>query len=255
VFYVRAPVHSHVAQLLKNTPQPVNETLIQELKHIKIVLNEANHTAPVRSLDQKELLGLMGVLMQFTAVLPTLRPYCQTSYYDVDRLYEEIVATARKKPLGLADQMAIAIRQSDGDIPEALWRLFITSRLYARWYDVEAITGLPKFSPEEVRERMSTWSRSVKALKPHGSCPDQDASGDTYYCWTHVLARVAYRLLATKQTPLVWLETKALEHGTMLNHKLAHRIKPQGVRSNHSVAALYGNAIGDECVEFLGRTT
>ena len=36
----------------------------------------------------------------------------------------------------------------------------------------------------------------------------------------------------------------ALHVGTWLNHNIAHRISPQSVASDHSIAAQYGNVIG-----------
>lgn len=251
VFYVRAPIHSRVAAQLRDKPQAVLSPLDAELSAVQRALSRADVGKPLPRLGQKELLGLMGVLMQFTAVLPRLQPYCRATYADIDALYQAVLRRGARQPLGLADQLTIALRQTDGDLPEALWRLFVASRLYARWYDEDAITGLPDLTEKEVIARMAAWSRAVKAIKPYGSCPDQDAAGDVYYAWTHALAKVAYGPLALQQTVLTRLEAKALEHGTMLNHKLAHKTRPQGVKSDHTMAAAYGNQIGDVCARVL----
>jgi hypothetical protein len=254
VFYVRAPLTHKVAKLLRDSPQPVQSPLTDEVKAIQKILNSQANTTIRPRLKQKELLGLMGVLMQFTSPVPKLQPYCETPWVDVDRLYQEIIKRGRKEPLGFADQLKIALKQTAGDLPDALWRLLITSRQYARWYDTEAIMGMPSFKEGEVIERMLIWSRSIKATKQFGSCPDQDTAGDTYYCWTHALAKVAFRSLAEKQSILTRMEARALERGTDLNHKLAHKVKPQGVVSDHTVAAAYGNAIGDVCVRLNQNT-
>lgn len=253
VFYVRAPLTHKVAEQLRGSPQPIQPPLPDEVKAIRKILNSRATTTIRPRLKQKELLGLMGALMQFTSPVPKLRPFYQTPWADIDKLYIEIVKRGRKAPLGFADQLEIALKQTTGDLPEALWRLLITSRQHARWYDTEAITDMPAFAEDEIIDRMLAWSRSVKATKQFGSCPDQDTAGDTYYCWTHALARVAFRSLAAKQTALTRMEARALEHGTMLNHKLAHKVKRQGVPSDHTAAAIYGNKIGDVCVELLNQ--
>jgi len=92
---------------------------------------------------------------------------------------------------------------------------------------------------------MEMFSYAVAACKPYGSCPDQDTAGDTYYCWTHALAKVLYKSYVPKLSPIASLEALALQHGTKLNHGLAHRYKAQRLKSDHTIAAAYGNAIGE----------
>ena len=251
VFYVRGPLHSLAAKKLKSTAQPTQASLKQEIETVKKVLKEKVNTKAHPKLDQKELLGLMGVLMQFTAVLPKLRPYCRVEYADVDRLYKEIVNRGAKKPLGFAEQLAIALDQAAGNLPEALWRLMVTSRQFARWYDSESIIDMPKITDTEAVKRMVRWSRSLRATKEFGSCPDQEVAGDTYYCWTHALSQLAYKSLPANKNFITRVELAALEHGTNLNHKLAHRVRAQSVPSDHTIAAEYGNTIGRLSVEVL----
>jgi len=242
-----------VAKILRNDAQPTQLRVGEEVAVIRQRTRQRVREGLQPRLGAKELFGLMGVLMQFTSYLPRLRPYCQTPFSDVEALYKELVAHGRIKPLGFAAQLDLALKQTKGDLPEALWRLFITSRLYARWFDTSVITDIPKFTKDEVIERMLAWSRSVAACKPYGTCSDQDASGDTYYCWTHALAKVAFKALAAKQTPLTRLEAAALRNGTRLNHGLAHKFKPQRLKSDHTIAAEYGNAIGEACVAILDK--
>src|SRR5690606_16124070 len=140
--------------------------------------------------------------------------------------------------------LRISLRQTGGDLPEALWRLFITSRLYARWFDTSIIEGLPKFSRDEILERMLIWSQSMAGCKPYDSHSAQDVAGDVYYCWTHALAKVAFQAMPNRRTLFTRFASVALHYGTLLNHQLAHRYKPQRLPSNHTNAATYGNAIG-----------
>jgi hypothetical protein len=158
-------------------------------------------------------------------------------------------------PLNFSEQLSIALEQTEGDLPEALWRLFITSRLYARWFDTNVIIGMPAPTRDEIMHRMQVWSRSLAACKTYGSCPDQDVSGDTYYCWTHALAKVLYTALPVRRTPFVRLEAYALQNGTKLNHGLAHKFKAQRLPSDHTVAAAYGNALGDALVQIMKSET
>ncbi len=244
-------IHPQVARRLRDTPLPLNLPIETELTSIQEVLKKSANSHVQPRLTIKELTGLMGILMQFTLYLPKLRPFCETPAEHVEALYQACVSEGMKTPLSFAEQLATALKQTEGDLPEALWRLFITARQYARWYDTEVLVGMPQLSQAEAMERMATWSRSLRATKNVAVYPDQDAAGDTYYCWTHALAKVAFNQLAQKQTPLVRAQAFALLHGTELNHKIAHKISPQSLSSDHTIAAAYGNAIGDLCVTAL----
>ncbi|MGI0135073.1 MAG: hypothetical protein ACREBW_08975, partial [Candidatus Micrarchaeaceae archaeon] len=180
-----------------------------------------------------------------------LRPYGQTSFEQVDDLYAEVTEKGSDKPLGYAEQLTIALKQTSGDLPEALWRLFITSRQYGRWFDSSIITGMPDFTRDQKMERMYAFAHSVAACKPHEASPVQDAAGDTYYTWTHALGGVAFGALAAKQTLATRTGAEVIHNGTTLMHNLAHRFKPQRLPSDHTIAAAYGNAIGDTLVHVL----
>jgi hypothetical protein len=239
-------IHPEAAIELRNSPQPLHRSVYGEKEAILSVLEVSVKTRAMRPLSSRELLGFSGVLMQFTLYLPELRPYFFTSYKQVEQLYQACVATSAKyqKPLSFADQLEIALSQTDGDLYEALWRLLVCFRLYARWYDAGAIKGLPLFSRDEIILRMRTLAKAVAATKPHDAATDQDVLGDTYYCWTHALAKVVLAKPTTYQTLLSSILRLAIHHGTYLNHKIAHRITPQILKSDHTSAARYGNAIG-----------
>ena len=248
-----ASIFVSVSEKLRSENQAAQPSLRAEIEEVRLELAGLSHHAAVPQLKGKELLALMGVLMQFTSRTARLRPYCMTPFLHTEALYQEVIEQGHTRPLSFSEQLAIALRQTNGDLPEALWRLFITARLYARWFDATIIADMPAFTRSEIIDRMCKWSRSVAACKPFGSCPDQDASGDVYYCWTHALAKVVYKTLADKQTPLTWLEALALQNGTRLNHSIAHKLAPQKVPSDHTVAAAYGNALGDVLVGFINH--
>lgn len=253
-------IYVEVSTTLSSQAQPTVRPLPQELDDIRTVIKlHANKDSKLPSIEQRELFGLFGVLMQFMSYTPNpkLRPYCPISFDQTEQLYLAITRQGhdRKKRLGLAAQLQVALEQTAGDIPEALWRLFITSRLYARWFDTSIVDGIPVFTRQEILRRMTKWSSSISAFKPAGSGPYQDASGDVYYCWTHAIAKLLYGPMAKQRKSLrVRAQRYALHHGTWLNHQVAQRYNAQRLPSDHTIAATYGNAIGDMiCTELLHR--
>lgn len=239
-----------LAHILEATPQ---ETLLapeQECENVRQVLS--NHSLKATtSLDRTDLLGMTGVMMQFTSYLPELRPYAKTPFEDIDHLYQEIVDQGRSEPLDLSQQLDIALDQTEGDIGEALWRLFVTSRMHGRWYDTSIIQDLPDLSRDTIMNRMFHFSTAIKACKEFDPSLAQDTAGDAYYVWTHALAKFSFHALAEKRGLPERMGARVLHHGTSLMHGLAHRFKEQHVVSDHTAAANYGNAIGAVCVEMF----
>ncbi|HEY8998925.1 MAG TPA: hypothetical protein VIM53_01260 [Candidatus Saccharimonadales bacterium] len=242
-------IYIEVAKRLRGTSIPLQPSLDEELAKLsRVTMKSGVALEPKRRLNNREQLGIMGILMQFTSYIPDLRPYCLTPFDDTEGLYKAFVNRSNKTPLDFAQQLDIALEQTSGDVLEALWRLFITCRLYARWFDASVIVGMPKFGRSEILHRMELFSQAVAACKSSGTM-DQDTSGDAYYTWTHALAKVLYKVCAMPASPIAPLEGLALHNGTRLNHKLAHKYKPQRLKSDHTIAAAYGNAIGKLLVE------
>ncbi len=203
-------------------------------------------------LDSATLVRLSGILIQFTDYVPSLHSI-QTPYSKVAGLQQEIQRRAREAgPQTLADQLEVALQQSDGDIAEALWQLFITSRLHARWLDDAIIGDLPRYSRDEKLVLMKEWHDSLAAFKERGDGLSQDIGGDTYYAWTHALAKVALTQLPAERSVATRVGASVFHGGTQIMHTLVHKIAhPQSVQSNHSVAAGYGNAVGAALVHGL----
>jgi hypothetical protein len=115
-------IYTKVAEKLRAEPIPVQPPLGQELAAIAGITSRlAAAPKERRQLANRELLGLMGILMQFTSYLPELRPYCETPYENVERLYKAFIGRTDKAPLNFSQQMAIALEQTAGDVLEALW--------------------------------------------------------------------------------------------------------------------------------------
>jgi len=190
--------------------------------------------------------------MQFTCHVPRLRPYAETPFEHIDNLFEQITLKGNQKPLDFSDQLTIALLETSGDLPEAIWRLFLTSRQHARWLDSSVIIGMPDFTRDQKMERMYNFSTSVAACRPQEIHPAQDASGDTYYSWTHALGGITFRALAGQRLGFgVKAGGVAMHNGTRLIQEMVFRLKPQTMWSDHSIAATYGNAIGEVLADIL----
>lgn len=253
--FVRPPhetLHAEVAELTKCESQPLQPSISNLLNIIGMETMSLVNPEMKRKIDDTELAQLAGVLIQFTDYVPTLQPYAETPYDQIDSIYNGIIDRAQQtsNPLSFAEQLDVALKQTNGDLPESLWRLFITSRLHARWLDGKAINGLPSFSHDEKVEKMTRWQRSLRACKTN-EIGFQDVSGDTYYVWTHALATVIFKALPARTTRITQYIARMFEHGTEIMQAIIHKVSPQEVANSHSIAAEYGNAIGKICADKL----
>ena len=258
--FTTPPVPGHNVAYFRTTAKNLIATdvrlqpgLNEELRAVANVVEKHFVTVPYRVIPRREMIGEFGVLMQFTSYMPSLNPYAVTDFADCDRLYQAIIRAGRQQPIDFSKQLEIALRQTNGDLLEAVWRLFIVSRQYARWFDEEILEDMPKFSDTEILTRMDVFWKAVAACKKPGDGPYQDSAGDVYYCWTHALGKLLYAHYG-KQGILSNLLGAALHNGTRLNHGLAHRYNPQSVESDHTIAASYGNAIGELFVAKLRKS-
>lgn len=235
-------IHRSVSQQLMDTQIPLNPPLDETVKSIESLL-PTDFVVP--RITVRERLGLFAALMQFTMYIPTIRPYFRAKQADIDTLHDKIIKDARThhRSVNLAEQFHHAM-QVAGDPVEALWLLLVTTRQYARWYDGEAIDDFCPLSHSQAKRAMKTWYRSVAALKYHDGQHPQDSAGDTYYVWTHAMAKLIFGPMSSRVAVDAYVYRAALHVGTWLNHNIAHRISPQSVASDHSIAAQYGNMIG-----------
>ena len=235
-------IHRSVNQQLLGTSIALNPSRQKIIDNITLQLPE-NYIAP--RITARERLGLFAALMQFTMYLPTIRPYFRATQHDITALHDAIIkdAAAQQKPANLAEQFSHAMAITR-DPTEALWLLLVTTRQYARWYDGEAIDDFRPLTQNHTKRAMKTWYQSVAALKPHDGLNAQDSAGDTYYVWTHAMAKLVFGPISSRWAIDAHFYRAALHIGTWLNHTIAHRVSPQSVSSNHSIAANYGNAIG-----------
>lgn len=236
-------LHRTVADNLATHHQPPAIPLPQADRSITRIV--AAQTAHWTRLTTKERMGIFAVLMQFTMYLPTIQSYFRAEYRDVEQLYRQITTKGSSKPVDFDGQLVEALRIAPS-LEEALWLLLVTSRQYARWYDDGAIAGMPKLSRHEIITRMETWNRSIVALKQWSgdASHPQDSAGDAYYVWTHAIAKVVFGPMASPHSIDALFYRTALHIGTWLNHSIAHKISPQSISSDHTIAARYGNRIG-----------
>ncbi len=237
-------IHDQVATKLLDHPQVVNPQLSQELERIVESINTKGTSFVDVRVGFKDRLGIFACLMQFSMYDRSMSPFMVTKYETVDELYRSITAKSSSGPLSLSQQLDLALDTTDGNVHEAVWRLFVTARQYSRWYDQESIIGMPEISKPLAIDRMVGWSSSVMALKPYQPGVNQDTSGDVYYVWTHALAKLVFGRLSPWYALDARLMQLAVHIGTWLNHNIAHKVSPQTVNSDHTIAAAYGNAIG-----------
>jgi hypothetical protein len=242
-------LHKEVAQLTESEPQPLQPDILDINQEIAEALSKYVNPDKTHSLECHELTYLGGTLVQFSDYMPVLQQYAKTGYTHINNLYQEITELSEKSrhSLNFDEQLTVALHQTEGDLANALWMLFITSRQYARWLDSKSIDGIPDFCKEEKINRMIKWQKALAACKEDNP---QDAPGDTYYTWTHALASLAYNVLPAQRNKRTKLASEAFVNGTWLMHKIIHRINPQAVINPHDRAANYGNSIGQTIVEF-----
>lgn len=199
--------------------------------------------------DSGKLIQLAGALIQFGDHVPKIQNAINPQYEQIKELQQAIVSEAvTTQPLDFADQLDVALDQTKGNLTESIWRLLIASRQYARWLDSGIINGIPEMSKEDKIAEMLIWRNAIAACKEPNGNNAQDPSGDNYYTWTHALAKVAYTLAPKKQTHITRAGVWTFERGTRIMHTMVHTFNKQGVESDHSVAAQYGNAIGQAVI-------
>ncbi len=247
-------IHRAVNNSLIGIPQPLNPSLQYEVSEIMALLSQHNLSLTIPRITARERLGLFAALMQFTMYIPTICPYFRAHYDDIERLYTAIVTQFdhTSLPLSLSRQYELAVSITH-DALEAVWLLLVTSRQYARWYDGESFKGFTHPPHAEVVHDMTHWYSAVLAFKPPQARLAQDSAGDTYYVWTHVLAKLVFGPMAPRWAVDAWLYRAALHIGTWLNHTIAHRVSSQSVKSDHTIAAHYGNRIGNVIARALSN--
>jgi hypothetical protein len=246
---------------------PAHDSLCRDLKasggvdtlplqpSIEGVASEASqvvqgHTTPraEHALTGSQLTYLGGVLIQFTDHAPGLRrpliPYAHAK-----GLHEAVIDTAgaTTEPLSFSRQLAVAMDQTSNDLGVALWRLFVTSRQYARYHDNSIVDGAPLLAREEKLKQMLDWQNALAACKP-AELGYQDAAGDAYYAWTHAMAEYAYRALPAAPNVATVAARRIFRVGTNIMQPVTNTFYRRGILSDHSVAAAYGKAIGVACV-------
>lgn len=190
-----------------------------------------------------------GTLIQFTDINPIYESKPITEWRHVESLLSGVIDQSKEAPLSFAQQLEVAYEQADGDLAVSLARLFITSRHMARWSDGSLIQDEPGFSDQEKIKFMEEWRGAVAACKPVGESVVQDTAGDTYYAWTHVLAKVAFGTMANRGSGAL---ERLFHNGTTImqryvNSRVVNKLNPfnpGGTVSDHTIAAIYGNNIG-----------
>lgn len=221
-------------------PQALQPSLAEVVRQFERLARAVVPSGSPRALTEQ--LWLAGTLMQFSDFNPVPAVKLATPWTRIASLHAEIVRDERA-PLTFAEQFAIAARHAHGRREEALWLLFLASRLFARWLDASLVLDLPRVSDGDKLVYMQSWERALGACKPGKEFRQQDVAGDTYYVWTHALARARFH--APRGTVGDRALARVFARGTTLMQLLInHPLSPGRTESDHTKAALYGNAIG-----------
>lgn len=242
-------LHQIVEAAANEVAQPMQATLEGTEKELESTLSLHTREQTRPQLDGRRLVQFAGILIQFTDYNRSLDRNVTLDYEPIADLRDAVSSRAEDSgPLGFAEQLDVALEQSEGDMTNALWNLFIASRLHARWLDGRLVSDLPAYTTEEKIKLMLEWRSSITACKPHDGKHAQDPTGDAYYAWTHALAKYMYSLAPATETATSRAAVRTFHHGTGIMHRVVHTFNKQGVESDHAVAAEYGNMIGRVCL-------
>jgi hypothetical protein len=228
--------------------QPSTENVANAVSEL-LTTNEPISTP---GLSTVQLTRFVNTLVQFSD-RSSVAEVMTTPYSHIQRLHEDIVHKAEVDgPIDYSDQLAIALSHTE-HLPSALWNLLIANRQYARWRDADIIIGFPELDKHEKLRQMITWEKSLAAVKDRDIHGFQDSAGDSYYVWTHALARVIYSALPHDKTVVSRAYAKAFEYGSyaMSASAALGKVSVFGTMSNHIPASRYGNAIGEVTARYV----
>lgn len=229
--------------------QPLQPDISEVENNLHLLLAERQADRKPSHLSSAQLIHLFGTLIQFSD--HTHLDSLPISYPAIEKLKQGIQAQALESgPLSLDQQLDVSLAQTDNDLFESVWRLFLASRHYARWLD-NRLVGETDLSDEQKLEQMIQWRQSIASYKlpEHGNA--QDTSGDNYYAWTHALALAAIKSSDAAGSLTGDLMRGLFSNGTSIMHTVVHHLNKQAVPNNHSQAAAYGNMAGRVIASYL----
>ena len=193
---------------------------------------------PSARYDLVEVLGTaLELLDQHDAALPTtVLPPQQ----DVVRFVDAVAR--RPVPVDVVTQLQIALPIARGELVGAINLCWISTRLMARGCDRRAYPGVAVAA-----EDLAGWSRTVAGFVAPGPRNGwtSDASGDTYYFWTHVLLEVVCH-----NHGWTGVGVRAVSaHGTAIMRLVRRVLVGQQLVSDHREASRLGRLVGRAIVE------
>ena len=247
------PDHHHLYRDIKQEALAAQEVIplqppVEQLQQELLLQLPPRLDEPHRIITTPEIIATSGLLMQFGNHFKVIPQWLQVDYASVHTLYQTVTHEADTGRLSLADQLILAADQQHGNIEETLKLLLITSRHYARWLDEKTISNLPETTPPEQKALMTAWQDTLLGIKSDDTTY-HDAAGDTYYAWTHAYADYLYDRLVDRSTLATRLAGVAFRNGTTIMQTLVNNLNPRGILSDHAIAARYGNAIADTCIQ------
>ena len=195
------PLYREVrSQWSSETPTQLQPPVKDTLQALTPILEEFTSKKETGTLSTEQLSWFVGTMYQFSD-RNGLAEAMRTPFEVTESLHDKIIQQAETAPTTFPQQLRLALEDAP-TLPSAVWNLFLTSRQYARWRDTPSLDGAPVLSKDEKLQKMHQWEKAVAAVKPGESADNyQDAAGDTYYVWTHALARIIYGGLKEQSTP------------------------------------------------------
>lgn len=163
-------------------------------------------------------------------------------------LFDAVTETAASegRALTFSNLLGFAHDQAGGDLPEALRRLIISTRMLACWQDTYAVTGLPDLSHGQTVDIMNRWQNSIAAFK---DTEPQDTAGDMYYVSTIAWGEVLFA--NRSESPMAnRLARGMMRYGSAVMHAVKNN--PLSLSdhtiSNHMQATKYAEAVSPALV-------
>ena len=160
-------------------------------------------------------------------------PYTTVPPEDDVKKFVDIVLKSEHR-LTLSEQFKHLLVISNGNVLGAANVGFLASRLLARGWDTRAYPNIP-ISTETIIEANKHFAQFESDSKTN------DASGDTYYFWTHFFATSVYSQLGCFNSKIL---NKFFEFGTPTMKFVRKYFAGQPIVTEHFEASLLGRHVG-----------
>lgn len=235
----RRAVYQSLATTEARLPIETDDTILPEfsetISNRNIVINHSELTHPYwdKKLTYNPWHVFSGSIQFFDDHRETLPHSVLPPEKDVAKYMQSVLNS--HGPLRLSEQFNVLLDIADNNIVGAANVGFIGSRIGARFADSRAYPGI-YFGEEEAR----LWNQRVTQIEVFGENIKYDASGDTYYFWTHMFAAMSFASINTPESKLL---SGSFRHGTNVM-RAARNMAGVPITTPHREASMLGRNIG-----------